>query len=455
MEIRVDQPTSQFGTATGVDWSVPYVSERYIHEIIHTWGSFKEGVSTRTIMVRLLLFGGKGGVGKTTMAAATAVWLADSGLRTLLISSDPAHSTSDSLETKLGSEPTPVQDVPNLEGLELDPQKSVETLMPMLSGAIGGSGLGALLGNDAINEINQESNSLTANDLMIPGMDEALGFETILRHVENPKHDVVVFDTAPTGHTLRFLGLPEILDGWTDRILRIMRLTGGIRMMLMGGSKEQEIRTEIERFQRRVRHVRRIMADDTVTTFSLVTIPERMAVSESIRASTALSEHNILVDRVIVNRCTPNLDHPFLKSRRDIEQEYLHELKDRFDDIGVHQIPLESTDIHGIDHLRRVGSHMLGPIEPFNPNDFELMIGNPMNYRVIRSEVRFENENCTEYRLHLPGANKEEMSLRGEDGVLLIGLNNKEKRLNIGRDFDANAVNAKLDEDILTVQVPK
>ncbi len=406
-------------------------------------------------MVRLLLFGGKGGVGKTTMAAATAVWLADSGLRTLLISSDPAHSTSDSLETKLGSEPTPVQDVPNLEGLELDPEKSIETLMPMLSGAIGSSGLGALLGNDAVNEINEQTNSLSSNDLMLPGMDEALGFETILKHVENPKHDVVVFDTAPTGHTLRFLGLPEILDGWTDKILKIMRLTGGIRMMLMGGSKEQEIRSEIEKFQRRVKHVRRIMSDDAVTTFSLVTIPERMAVSESIRATSALSEHNILVDRVIVNRCTPNLDHPFLKSRRDIEQRYLDELRDRYDDVGVHQIPLESTDIHGIDHLRRVGSHMLGPIEPFDPNEVELLIGNPMQYRVIRSEVRYENDDHTEYRLHLPGANKEEMSLRGEDGVLLIGLNDKEKQLNIGREFDSNSVNAKLNDDILTVQVPK
>tara|TARA_B100002052_G_C15865371_1_gene592090 strand:+ start:398 stop:1672 length:1275 start_codon:yes stop_codon:yes gene_type:complete len=423
----------------------------HIYQKIRTFRSFKEGGSIRAIMVRLLLFGGKGGVGKTTMAAATAVWLADSGLRTLLISSDPAHSTSDSLETKLGSEPTPVNEVPNLEGLELDPEKSIETLMPMLSGAIEGSGIGALLGND----INQEANSLSATDLMIPGMDEALGFETILRHVENPRHDVVVFDTAPTGHTLRFLGLPEILDGWTDRILRIMRLTGGIRMMLMGGSKEQEIRSEIERFQRRVRHVRRIMADDTVTTFSLVTIPERMAVSESIRASLALSEHNILVDRVIVNRCTPNLDHPFLKSRRDIEQGHLDELKDRFDDIGVHQIPLESTDIHGIDHLRRVGSHMLGPIEPFNSEDLELTIGDQMKYSIIRSEVRFEHDDNTEYKLHLPGANKEEMSLRGEDGVLLIGLNNKEKKLNIGREFDTNSVNAKLDDDILTVQVPK
>ena len=427
----------------------------HIHEIIHTCRSFKEGDYTPKAMVRLLLFGGKGGVGKTTMAAATAVWLADSGLRTLLISSDPAHSTSDSLECSLGSEPTPVEGVPNLEGLELDPAKGIETLMPMLNDAMGSTGLTTLLGSDAANEIENQSNSLSANDLMIPGMDEALGFETILRHVENPKHDVVVFDTAPTGHTLRFLGLPEILDGWTNRILRIMRMTGGIRMMLMGGSKEKEIRDEIERFQRRVRHVRRIMADDTVTTFSLVTIPEKMAVSESLRASSALSEHNILVDRVIVNRCTPNLDHPFLSSRRQIEQEYLGELKDRFDDIGVHQIPLESSDIHGIDHLRRVGSHMLGPIEPFDSNKQELEIGNPMKYQIIRSEVRFENEIDTEYRLHLPGANKEEMSLRGEEGILYIGLNNKEKQLNIGRDFDTNTVNAQLVDDIMTVRVPK
>ena len=98
---------------------------------------------------------------------------------------------------------------------------------------------------------------------------------------------------------------------------------------------------------------------------------------------------------------------------------------------------------------------MLGPIEPFNSEDLELTIGDQMKYRIIRSEVRYEHDDNTEYKLHLPGANKEEMSLRGEDGVLLIGLNNKEKKLNIGREFDTNSVNAKLDDDILTVQVPK
>ena len=409
-------------------------------------------------MVRLLLFGGKGGVGKTTMAAATAVWLADSGLRTLLISSDPAHSTSDSLEVKLGPQPTLVTGVPNLEGLELDPKMGASALMPMLNQAMGGLNggpLGAILGQDTVDGIKNESESLTSSDLMLPGMDEAMAFETILRHVENPRHDVVVFDTAPTGHTLRFLGLPEILDGWTDRILRLMRMTGGIRSMLMGNSRENEIRGEIERFQRRVRHIRRIMADETVTTFSLVTIPERMAVSESVRAADALSEFQILVDRILVNRCTPNLDHPFLQSRREIEQGYLAELKDRYEGLNIHTVPLESSDIHGLDHLRRVGSHLLGVAEPTEPGSTSIRIGTPMYFDIIRSEVREESDERTTYTLHLPSADRSEMGLRGDEGILYISLNGQEKALNIGRDFDSNSVQAEFNGDLLSVHIPR
>ena len=175
-------------------------------------------------MVRLLLFGGKGGVGKTTMAAATAVWLADSGLRTLLISSDPAHSTSDSLEVTLGPKPTPVPGVPNLEGLELDPEMGASALMPMLNQAMGGATggpLGAILGQDTVDGIKNEADSMDASDLMLPGMDEAMAFETILRHVENPRHDVVVFDTAPTGHTLKMLTAPDSIRAFILRILRM------------------------------------------------------------------------------------------------------------------------------------------------------------------------------------------------------------------------------------------
>ena len=180
-----------------------------------------------------------------------------------------------------------------------------------------------------------------------------------------------------------------------------------------------------------------------------------MAVSESIRAADALAEFQILVDRIVVNRCTPNLDHPFLQSRRDIEQGYLAELKDRYEGLNIHTVPLESSDIHGLDHLRRVGSHLMGSAEPTDPSSTEIRIGEPMYFDVIRSEVRDESDERTTYTLHLPGADRSEMGLRAEEGVLYISLNGQEKSLNIGRDFDPNSVQAEFNGDLLIVHIPR
>jgi arsenite-transporting ATPase len=211
-------------------------------------------------VARLLLFGGKGGVGKTTVAAATAIWLADSGFRVLLVSSDPAHSTSDSLEFKLGTEPTEVDGVENLWGMEMDPAERMGELLPRLSEALEG-GLGGnmqnFLGAGVSEGIAKEVSDLDAADLLLPGLDEALAFDKLLSFVQDSSYDVLVFDTAPTGHTLRFLGLPEILDGWVGRIIRLARLTGGIRSVLMGRRQERAMQEELARFQRRVAHVRR------------------------------------------------------------------------------------------------------------------------------------------------------------------------------------------------------
>ena len=169
-------------------------------------------------MARLLLFGGKGGVGKTTTSAATAVWLADSGLRVLLVSSDPAHSTSDSLGVELGSEPSEVAGVKGLFGLEMDPESKISSILPkmgeMMNGMNGKGGLGGLgglsmmLDPNAKEEMESVRDEVKTSDMVIPGLDEALAFDELLRHVEDPSWDVIVFDTAPTGHTLRILIAP-------------------------------------------------------------------------------------------------------------------------------------------------------------------------------------------------------------------------------------------------------
>ena len=187
-------------------------------------------------MARLLLFGGKGGVGKTTTSTSTAVGLADSGLKVLLVSSDPAHSTSDSLGVQLGPEPTKVEGVEGLWGLELDPEARISDHIPKLTET-----LGPMLGG--------EDADLNASEMVLPGLDEAMAFDELLKHLENPDWDVIVFDTAPTGHTLRFLALPEIIEKWADKIIRMHRLTGGIRALMFGAKDGEKMRLELEKFR--------------------------------------------------------------------------------------------------------------------------------------------------------------------------------------------------------------
>ena len=265
-------------------------------------------------MARLLLFGGKGGVGKTTTSTATAVGLADAGLRVLLVSSDPAHSTSDSLGVDLGPEPTEVKEVPGLWGLELDPEARISDHIPKLT-----KSLGPLMGG--------EDPELNASEMILPGLDEAMAFDELLKHLENPDWDVVVFDTAPTGHTLRFLSLPEVIEKWADKIIRMHRLTGGIRAMMFGSKDGERMRLELERFRRRVLHVRRILCDPEITRFTLVTIPEKMGVNETIRAHKSLAEFKLPVTGCVINRMTPDIDHDFVRRRREGEAMHIEQLK--------------------------------------------------------------------------------------------------------------------------------
>ena len=168
-------------------------------------------------MARLLLFGGKGGVGKTTTSSATAVWLADAGLRVLLVSSDPAHSTSDSLDVELGPTPVEVEGVPGLFGLEMDPEAKLSNLLPKVGEAVnnmGGNmgglgGLGMMLDPSAKEELNDVKSDIKTADMILPGLDEALAFDELLKHMENPTWDVVVFDTPPPVTPFGFFRCPN------------------------------------------------------------------------------------------------------------------------------------------------------------------------------------------------------------------------------------------------------
>jgi len=405
-------------------------------------------------MARLLLFGGKGGVGKTTSAAATAIWLADSGYRVLLVSSDPAHSTSDSLEVQLRSEPTPVEGVDNLWGLELDPAERMDELLPRLSEALR-AGLGGnvsnILGSQASEGIADEMGSLESADLLLPGLDEALAFDQLLSFAQDPRFDALIFDTAPTGHTLRFLGLPEILDSWTGRIIRLARLTGGVRSILMGRHQERAMREELDKFQKRVAHVRRVLTNPWVSSFTLVTIPEQMAVSETIRAADTLAEFGIDINGVIVNRVTPDLDHPFLQQRREIEQKHLASLKQSFEHLSVAEVPLEASDIHGLESLRNLGNSMNGE-HPEPTQGMEMVtVGSSIPFSIRRGLHQDAQPGRLIVQVHMPGVNREELSVQVTEGELFIEANGKSRQVELIQPLNSDRHKFELEGDILEI----
>tara|TARA_Y100000994_G_scaffold29132_1_gene20360 strand:+ start:266 stop:1429 length:1164 start_codon:yes stop_codon:yes gene_type:complete len=385
-------------------------------------------------MARLLLFGGKGGVGKTTTSTSTAVGLADAGLKVLLVSSDPAHSTSDSLGVQLNSSPMEVEGVPGLWGLELDPEARISDHIPKLT-----ESLGPLMGGESLD--------MNASEMVLPGLDEAMAFDELLKHLENPDWDVIVFDTAPTGHTLRFLALPEIIEKWADKIIKMHRVTGGIRAMMFGAKDGEKMKNELDKFRRRVLHVRRILCNPDVTRFTLVTIPEKMGVNETVRAHEALAEFNLPVSGCVINRMTPDLDHEFIQTRRSNEKSNIELLKSQLPDLHLHEVELKDTDIHGLESLREMSNELHGSIS----------VGDGLGPFTVGLGLDVHRGTWSEgddVLLHLPGIVREDLSLRSEGGTVLVGINEREHPVRFSRPAKASEVKAKLENEVLRLTFP-
>ena len=418
-------------------------------------------------MARLLLFGGKGGVGKTTTSTASAIHLADCGLKVLLVSSDPAHSTSDSLGVEVGTEPTPIPGVDGLYGLEMDPESKLSNLLPKLGsmvdgmnsgggmGGLGGlGGFGMMLDPSAKDEIEDIKSDVKTSEMILPGLDEALAFDELLKHVEDPNWDVIVFDTAPTGHTLRFLSLPEIIEAWSGRLIRLMRVSGGIRSMLFGRKESEEMKQELERFRNRVLHVRRVLSDPALTSFTLVTIPEKMGVNETLRAYESLLDYQLPVSSCIVNRVTPQFDHPFLKKRRNAELNRITELEEELTRVKVCSIELLDEEVVGLEKLRIIANKLYGDVidvpSALGPHE----IGDLVTHSIHRGMYSEASEEFESIFLHFPGIKREELSLRSDDGILFVGLNGREREIPTSVYVKASQVEAKLEGDVLILNIP-
>ncbi len=311
-----------------------------------------------------ILYGGKGGVGKTTMAAATALDSARGGTRTLVVSTDPAHSLSDTFETDVPAEPSRLRDDIPLYGAEIDPEHAMEQGQAAFAaqgdGALGG--LGEMLGEES------PMDALFGGSM--PGSDEAAAMQLLLEYLDDDRFDRVVIDTAPTGHTLRLLQLPELMDSMMGRILQFrQRISGMVEGMkgMFGGQDVPSEEANLENLQilrERIERLRAALRDPSQTDFRIVMVPEEMSVLESKRLRDQLGEFDIPVGTIVVNRVMeplsnvtddvdgaflqPNLDDcEFCQRRWDVQQSALAEAQDLFRGTDVRRVPLFADEVRG------------------------------------------------------------------------------------------------------------
>ena len=307
--------------------------------------------------MRIILFTGKGGVGKTTVASATALRVAGSGRKTLLMSTDPAHSVADALGVDLS--PDPVEVAPNLWAEQLDPQQRLEeNWREIQQHAI------SVLQWAGIEEIEAEELSV------IPGLDELFALADVKRHHDEGPYDCVVVDCAPTGETLRLLSLPDIIQWYMDRVFPIeRRLMGALRPVARRVTSlplpDDNVYQAVRRFYDRLDGVRKVLTDGDNTSVRLVVNPERMVIAEAKRTYTYLNLFGYRVDAIIANRLLPDaVSDPYFDRWKELQREHLATIESSFAPLPILRARLRDQELVGPDLLAQLGEEIYGDEDP-------------------------------------------------------------------------------------------
>ncbi len=324
----------------------------------------------------LLFVGGKGGVGKTTTAASLALVAAARGRRCLLVSTDPAHSLADLFGRSIGNRTTEL--CPSLWALEIDPDRQADEHLATVKARMKG-----LVHPRSFAEIDRQLDLAR----LAPGTMEAAMLERVaeIMALAGSEYDQVIFDTAPTGHTVRLLSLPEVMAAWTDGLLghrqRSAQLGSALRHLGGGrvkgddlsmldaaedhdtGGRDAQLNDLLQARRRTFVRAREQLLDASHTAFLLVLNPDRLSVLETLKAHDILTRFSVPVSGLIVNRVLPDdADGQFLEARRRQEARHLEEIDRVFATLPRVRVPLLPDDVHDMDTLRHLGRTILGPV---------------------------------------------------------------------------------------------
>ena len=352
---------------------------------------------------RTILYTGKGGVGKTSVAAATARLCARAGLRTVVLSTDPAHSLSDSLEVELGPEPTPVGD--RLWGQEVRAQQEMETHWAAVQ-----DWLTKLLADRGIERIRAEELTVP------PGMDELFSLLQIKRHHQAGDFDAVIVDCAPTGETLRLLGFPDIARWWLEKVFPWeRRLVGAARPLARAVDVPlpgPEVFDEVQRLVQNMIEMNGILRDRERCSIRLVMNPDRMVIKEAQRTFTYLNLYGYLTDAVVVNRVFPeDVEGSYFGGWRERQSRHLEEVREGFAPVPVLTARYFDEEVIGPAMLDRLGEEVFDGTEP-----------QEMLHTELAHELSIDGGTAT-LRLPIPFTEKAEIDLKkvGDELIVAVG----------------------------------
>jgi len=306
-------------------------------------------------MNKFVFFGGKGGVGKTTSSASYAYQCAQKGMKTLVVSTDPAHSLCDIFETDIGSQMKELR--ANLYALEIDPEQESMKYIQKIK-----SNMSKTVSPVIISEIEKQLDAASVS----PGSEESAIFDKLIEiiNVYGNEFDKIVFDTAPTGHTLRLLSLPELLGGWLDRLLEKRKKALQLLRMASQRVKEAEEKLDsdpiIEILSQRKENLekaRKILIDNKMISFVFVLNAEKLPIEETKKAVKVLEKYQIPANDLVVNKILPeSMQDEFWRSRKELETKYLNEIYEVFNGKTIIKVPLLNSDVR-VNDIERIAKY--------------------------------------------------------------------------------------------------
>jgi arsenite-transporting ATPase len=354
-------------------------------------------------VARTILYTGKGGVGKTSVAAATARRCAAAGARTLVLSTDPAHSLADVLETSLSAEPTDLGG--GLWAEQVEAQTELERNWSNVQGW-----LGSVL-------VEQGMNRIAAEELSVPpGGDELFSLLELKRQADGGEWDVIVVDCAPTGETLRLLSFPDVARWWLDKVFgRETQLLAAARPLAMTfldvSLPDDQVFREVQKLMQNLVAMNELLRDRSSCSIRLVMTPDRMVVGEAMRTFTYLNLYGYLTDAVVVNRVFPEEVGGYFGAWRENQAEQIALVESGFTPVPVLRAPYFETEVVGAAMLDRLGDSIFGGGADLDPA--------AILHDSIAHEFVVENGHA-ELRLDLPFADKGDLSVKKVGTELVV-----------------------------------